>query len=76
MLRSNSYEGRGQAPHEMVASTSCLRSSGKTAEPKYKITKPDTDNMIKLPGCRKATRRTRMTRAGFWADDAQVAGVP
>lgn len=39
---------------------------GKTAEPKYKTTKPDTDNMIKL-------LKDCMTRSGFWADDAQVA---
>lgn len=32
----------------------------------YKITKPDTDNMIKL-------LKDCMTKAGFWKDDAQVA---
>lgn len=40
--------------------------SGKTKEPRYKTTKPDTDNMIKL-------LKDCMTRSGFWADDAQVA---
>ena len=40
--------------------------AGKTKEPKYKTTKPDTDNMIKL-------LKDCMTRSGFWADDAQVA---
>ena len=40
--------------------------AGKTKEPRYKITKPDTDNMIKL-------LKDCMTRSGFWADDAQVA---
>ena len=43
--------------------------AGKTAEPRYKITKPDTDNMIKL-------LKDCMTRSGFWADDAQVAELP
>ena len=33
---------------------------------RYKPTKPDTDNMIKL-------LKDEMTRAGFWHDDAQVA---
>lgn len=32
----------------------------------FKITKPDTDNMIKL-------FKDAMTDAGFWLDDAQVA---
>lgn len=32
----------------------------------WKITKPDTDNMIKL-------LKDCMTKAGFWIDDAQVA---
>ena len=35
-------------------------------EPRYKVTKPDTDNSIKL-------LKDCMTRVGFWADDAQVA---
>lgn len=39
---------------------------GKVIEPKYKTTKPDTDNMIKL-------LKDCMTRSNFWADDAQVA---
>lgn len=32
----------------------------------YKITKPDTDNLIKM-------LKDEMTKAGFWKDDAQVA---
>lgn len=32
----------------------------------YKITKPDTDNLVK-------TLKDVMTRMGFWHDDAQVA---
>ena len=32
----------------------------------YKLTKPDTDNVIKL-------LKDCMTRCGFWKDDAQVA---
>ena len=39
---------------------------GKVIEPKYKTTKPDTDNMIKL-------LKDCMTRSNFWADDAQIA---
>lgn len=39
---------------------------GKVIEPKYKTTKPDTDNMIKL-------LKDCMTRSCFWTDDAQVA---
>jgi Holliday junction resolvase RusA-like endonuclease len=31
----------------------------------WKITKPDTDNMVKLP-------KDVMTELGFWKDDAQV----
>ena len=35
-------------------------------EPSWKISKPDTDNLIKmLKDC--------MTRTGYWKDDAQVA---
>ena len=33
---------------------------------KYKPTKPDTDNLIKL-------LKDCMTKAGFWKDDAQIA---
>lgn len=33
---------------------------------RYKITTPDTDNMVKL-------LKDEMTRLGFWGDDAQVA---
>jgi len=32
----------------------------------YKITRPDTDNMIKI-------LKDEMTSLGFWKDDAQVA---
>jgi Holliday junction resolvase RusA-like endonuclease len=36
-----------------------------TADFRWKTTKPDTDNMIKLV-------KDCMTRLGFWYDDAQV----
>jgi len=36
------------------------------ADGEYKITKPDTDNMIKI-------LKDSMSDAGFWGDDAQVA---
>ena len=39
---------------------------GEHREGEYKITKPDTDNMIKL-------LKDCMTKCGFWKDDAQVA---
>lgn len=39
---------------------------GDHKEGEYKITKPDTDNMIKL-------LKDCMTKCGFWKDDAQVA---
>lgn len=39
---------------------------GKVKEPRYKKTRPDTDNMIKL-------LKDCMTRVGFWRDDAQIA---
>ena len=39
---------------------------GKHKDGEYKITKPDTDNMVKL-------LKDCMTRCGFWNDDAQVA---
>lgn len=40
--------------------------NGKHKEREPKITKPDTDNMIKL-------LKDCMTESGFWLDDAQVA---
>lgn len=43
-----------------------IKTWGLTDYAEYKVTKPDTDNMIKmLKDC--------MTRCGFWKDDAQVA---
>ena len=38
----------------------------KNANPSYKITVPDTDNMVKL-------LKDTMTKLGYWIDDAQVA---
>ena len=35
------------------------------AEGEYKVTKPDTDNLIKM-------LKDELTRLGFWKDDAQV----
>lgn len=43
-----------------------ITATGKHANGEYKITKPDTDNMIKL-------LKDCMTKLGFWKDDAQVA---
>lgn len=43
-----------------------LKAWGVSDYAEYKITKPDTDNMIKL-------LKDCMTRCGFWKDDAQVA---
>lgn len=40
--------------------------SDKYQEKSFKITKPDTDNMIKL-------LKDCMTKKGFWKDDAHVA---
>lgn len=40
-------------------------SNGKHRDGEYKITKPDTDNMIKL-------FKDCMTATGYWKDDAQV----
>ena len=43
-----------------------LKSTGMSDYAEYKVTKPDTDNMIKmLKDC--------MTHCGYWKDDAQVA---
>ena len=39
---------------------------GKHTNGEYKITRPDTDNLIKL-------LKDVMTEVGFWNDDAQVA---
>lgn len=39
---------------------------GSHREGDYKVTKPDTDNLLKL-------FKDAMTDAGFWKDDAQVA---
>lgn len=39
---------------------------GKHTDGEYKITRPDTDNLIKL-------LKDVMTEVGFWNDDAQVA---
>ena len=38
----------------------------KTKGTHYKVTKPDTDNLIKM-------LKDEMTKAGFWKDDTQVA---
>ena len=40
--------------------------TGRHRDGEYKITKPDTDNTVKL-------FKDCMTAAGFWLDDAQVA---
>jgi len=39
---------------------------GKHKDGEYKITKPDTDNMVK-------TLKDVMTKLGYWTDDVQVA---
>ena len=44
----------------------CFPLSGKHQHGDYKITKPDTDNLLKL-------FKDCMTKVGFWNDDAQVA---
>ena len=44
----------------------CYEPSGKHYHGEFKITKPDTDNLIKL-------FKDCMTKVGFWKDDAQVA---
>lgn len=43
-----------------------IRGWGLSDYAEYKVTKPDTDNMIKL-------LKDCMTHCGFWKDDAQVA---
>lgn len=44
----------------------CFKATGKHKDGEYKITKPDTDNMVKLP-------KDVMTSLNFWKDDAEVA---
>lgn len=44
----------------------CWACGTKHKNGEYKITKPDTDNMLKL-------LKDEMTKLGFWQDDAQVA---
>lgn len=44
----------------------CYTATEKHKNGEYKITKPDTDNMIKL-------LKDVMTGLGYWIDDAQVA---
>lgn len=44
----------------------CYPITGKHQDGDYKLTKPDTDNIIKL-------FKDVMTDLGFWKDDAQVA---
>ena len=46
--------------------TKWLYEKGKHQNGEYKITKPDTDNSIKLV-------KDCMTKLGYWKDDAQVA---
>ena len=46
--------------------TKWLYPKGKHKDGEYKITKPDTDNMIKL-------LKDCMTECGFWKDDSEVA---
>ena len=43
----------------------CYPITGKHRNGEWKITKPDTDNIIKLP-------KNCMTRLGLWSDDAQI----
>ena len=44
----------------------CFPLSGKHRDGEYKITKPDTDNLVKMV-------KDVMTDLGYWRDDAQVA---
>lgn len=44
----------------------CFPITGKHYDGEWKTTKPDTDNIIKLP-------KDVMTKLGFWTDDAIVA---
>ncbi|MBQ3265224.1 MAG: RusA family crossover junction endodeoxyribonuclease [Ruminococcus sp.] len=44
----------------------CYPITGEHQNGEYKLTKPDTDNMVKL-------FKDVMTELGFWKDDAQVA---
>lgn len=43
----------------------CYPITGKHRDGEWKMTRPDTDNIIKLP-------KDCMTRLGFWKDDAQI----
>ena len=54
-----------RGPVELVV-TWCFPTPNDRLDSQYKITKPDTDNMIKL-------LKDCMTKKGFWKDDAQVA---
>ncbi len=44
----------------------CYKTNAKNKDGEYKITRPDTDNIIKL-------LKDVMTKLGFWIDDEQVA---
>ena len=61
-----------QAPDEPIKGAArlvvkwCFAAKGRHEDGEYKITKPDTDNMLKM-------LKDELTRAGFWKDDAQVA---
>jgi Holliday junction resolvase RusA-like endonuclease len=44
----------------------CYPITGDHYDGEWKITKPDTDNMVKLP-------KDVMTKLGYWTDDALVA---
>lgn len=54
-----------RGPVELVT-TWCFPTQHDRLHGQYRITKPDTDNLVKL-------LKDCMTRTGFWLDDAQVA---
>lgn len=62
------YQNKPDKPMDgavFLKTTWTFKPRGKHKSGEYKITKPDTDNLLKL-------FKDCMTKAGFWKDDAQV----
>ncbi len=65
------YLGMHRPPETLTGAVRLLtkwvyESTGKHPADTWKVTRPDTDNMVKL-------LKDCMTEEGFWKDDAQVA---
>lgn len=66
MLTAYAPEAKLTGPVRLVTKWMYHDESGRHRDGEYKITRPDTDNIVKL-------FKDCMSAVGFWKDDAQVA---